>query len=710
MLSSLLFAAATATATATASLGALALSPQTGSNAAAVDEHPGILSFPVTATTKYSVTNGGSSATEKRQTAVDIISQNQGTFYTIDLVLGTPGQKVTVVFDTGSAELWVNPNCAKSYDPTLCSKFGRFTGSQTLVDAHANGEIRYGTGVVELAYVYDYVQLGPAKLSQQIFGVALDSNFTVTGIMGAGPMGATWNSSYPLVVDSLAQQGFISSRAFSLDLRKIGDARGSVTFGGVDTKKFSGTLEKRPIIPGKETPDRTIRYWVYLDGMAVTYSNNTFRSVFRKVNGVPVFLDSGGTLCQLPTSVIKELLRSFPSAKKNGKVYTVDCPAADSDWTVDFYFGKTVVRAPVNDFIWRSGKYCILGAYENDKEAILGDTFLRAAYVVYDQDNQNIHIANNEDCGSNLIPIGKGPDAVPSVTGDTTTSWRSGTVSSTSITRSSNFTALGNYTWTVPTRTPTGTGSSATTTTTTSSLPTVTSTVKTTRTYTITSCAPTVTNCDIGKVVTEVSTFYTTYCPSSTSTSTSTSSTSSTSIQTSRATNITTGTARASVPNSMSTTPVYTLPYRYTCRYGPKPCPSETRPPAPVVTMHSVVTQSTTVKVPGCASCSGTSLISSSSSSSSYSISGFGGASSGVNTTTSATLPSFPPQASATAGKPVSSSRSEPILGSPTTPCGSTCSSTLQAPPTATGAGGRRFDAPGSAALAVVGVAAFAFW
>ena len=38
--------------------------------------------------------------------------------------------------------------------------------------------------------------------------------------------------------------------------------------------------------------------------------------------------------------------------------------------------------------------------------------------VVYDQDNQNLHLAESADCGSNLVAIGRGKDAVPSVTGD----------------------------------------------------------------------------------------------------------------------------------------------------------------------------------------------------------------------------------------------------------------------------------------------------
>ena len=38
--------------------------------------------------------------------------------------------------------------------------------------------------------------------------------------------------------------------------------------------------------------------------------------------------------------------------------------------------------------------------------------------VVYDQDNQNLHLAESADCGSNLVAIGRGKDAVPAVTGD----------------------------------------------------------------------------------------------------------------------------------------------------------------------------------------------------------------------------------------------------------------------------------------------------
>ena len=49
---------------------------------------------------------------------------------------------------------------------------------------------------------------------------------------------------------------------------------------------------------------------------------------------------------------------------------------------------------------------------------VLGDSFLRRAYAVFDQDNRNIHLAQAANCGSEIVTIGSGPDAVPSVTGE----------------------------------------------------------------------------------------------------------------------------------------------------------------------------------------------------------------------------------------------------------------------------------------------------
>ncbi|KHO00322.1 secreted aspartic proteinase [Metarhizium album ARSEF 1941] len=361
----------------------------------------------------------------KRQNEIAINPEKSGFFYSIELQVGTPAQAVRVNFDTGSAELWINPVCSKSTDPGFCEKLGRFNGSQTFVDTNTTNRIGYGTGFAKLDYGYDYVQIGSAKISQQMFGVATDSEFASTGILGASPQLKGWKNDYPLFLDNLAAQGFIKSRAFSLDIRSIESKRGFVVFGGIDTKKFSGPLEKRPIIPAAESPDKLTRYWIYLDGVSVTKGDGSTAVIFDQPNGQPVLLDSGYTVSALPTRHFNKIKEAFPDVSappeddKSG-LYRVPCDVGSRNGSVDFKFGKTKVVVPYNDFIWKQPdkNICVLGVTPDDDLPVLGDTFLRGAYAVFDQDNRNIHLANHEDCGSRLVAIGTGPDAVPSGEGD----------------------------------------------------------------------------------------------------------------------------------------------------------------------------------------------------------------------------------------------------------------------------------------------------
>ncbi|PHH63393.1 hypothetical protein CDD81_5994 [Ophiocordyceps australis] len=543
------------------SLAALPLVAQGFVGSSAQDgiiQRPGLVRFPL------AVSQGGPSKSRlrKRQGQSDLTAQKHGFFYSIQIHMGTPPQPVSVNFDTGSDELWVNPVCSKSTDPAFCQSFGRFNGSQTFVDLKRNGSIQYGTGFAELEYGYDFVQIGSARVSQQIFGVATDSSFAASGILGVGPSLDGWNSSYPLVMDSMTNQGFINSRAFSLDIRSIESQRGSVIFGGLDTKKFSGQLEKRPIIPSTASPDGYTRYWIYMDGLSVSTSNGSSITIMDKVNGQGILLDSGYTVSALPKVLFNKLKDTFPQVTKppqGSDLWRVPCSVGDSKGHVDFKFGKTVINVPFRDFIWKQPDdgTCVLGAIPDDEFPVLGDTFLRAAYVVYDWDNRNIHLANNEDCGSSLVAIGKGPDAVPSIMGECsadTTPTTSGMPLSTSrpvltqtsmSSHGSNITITRKVTRTMTSKvvstatsnsqsiavskaaetsmsrfSPTGSGSFSTQTADpvaldTTAAPVSTSTFTVTHMYTITSCPPYVTNCPVGSVTSKTSVGTTTwYAPS----------------------------------------------------------------------------------------------------------------------------------------------------------------------------------------------------
>ncbi|KAL2148893.1 hypothetical protein VTH82DRAFT_1579 [Thermothelomyces myriococcoides] len=499
-------------------------------------ERDGIIRYPLGSHQRNFVF-GKHSKMAKRQIDTDVFDPRSGTSYTIELTFGTPGQTVPVIFDTGSGELWVNPICSKSTEPDFCAAQPRFTDSSTFEDLNQQGNITYGTGYAYIEMVSDYVAIGSARVTQQIFGIAIDSAHVVTGILGTGPSLNGWDSPYPYFLDSLAEQGHTNSRAFGLDIKGPNNTEGSVVFGGIDTKRYKGSFIKLPIIPAAESPDGNTRFWIYLDGISVNQPDGDVIGVFSKPDGEkgqPVLLDSGYTLSALPRPIMQKLVAAFPSAQydSGSNTYIVDCADVGRGGSLDFTFGWKTINVPYDEFIWRpSSNTCILGAFEDDFP-VLGDTFLRSAYAVYDWDNRNIHLAQSDYCGSNLVAIGKGPDAVPSIVGECgpkPTSTSSTSTSSTTKPPSATSKPGGSKTSSTagPTTSSTSTTSSThkppfptggNSTTTTAGPTKTTLTTTSTTIYTITSCPPTVTSCPAHTVTTEIITKTTVVCPETTAT------------------------------------------------------------------------------------------------------------------------------------------------------------------------------------------------
>lgn len=226
----------------------------------------GFVQLPVQRTAQHS--NGAPKILHRindKFSAVDLGSL--AVVYTINISIA--GQDTTVNLDTGSFELWVDPDCSKAapynpflgnysaspndvlHSPEYCKSIGRYDPalSPTAKDLHKGDQLFYADNTtVELNYYTDNVHIGGLQISGQQFGVANITSSHVLGIMGLGPdIKYGYNSSslrHNLILDSMAAQSLIESRAFSMSLRNSDDAAGSIIFGGLDQKKFQGSLQK----------------------------------------------------------------------------------------------------------------------------------------------------------------------------------------------------------------------------------------------------------------------------------------------------------------------------------------------------------------------------------------------------------------------------------------------------------------------------------
>lgn len=377
--------------------------------------NPGFVSFPI---------KRGSKTLAARDATASLINE-QDTSYLMELTFGSNAQAVKIAIDTGSDELFVNPNCndrdftqSQQQDCTEDGKYVPSTSSTSNVTQETS-QIVYGSGAVNIQYVIDSIGIPGAgkNMTDVQFGVATASQDLNEGILGLG-FGKGVNLNYSNFVDQLAAQGVTNTRAFSVALGTSDTAGGSIIFGGVDTKKFSGSLATSTI--QSPASGDIQRYSTQMNSL-------TFKSgsTSNKYSGsdLSVVLDTGSSLCLLPTSVVSSMANDFNAQEDSSGLLEVDCSLQNQDGSLDFEFDGVTISVPFSQFILSAGSNsCILGvqAVESNSgiTALLGDTFLRSAYVVFDQTNMKISMAQYVECGTNEQAIATGSDGASKFTGE----------------------------------------------------------------------------------------------------------------------------------------------------------------------------------------------------------------------------------------------------------------------------------------------------
>lgn len=194
----------------------------------------------------------------------------------------------------------------------------------------------------------------------------------------------------------------------------LASSTGTVLFGGIDSDKYSGDLIAVPIIKDSSAKNYT-SFQVTLSSVASVYTSNS-SLVTNYTSSLPlaVILDSGTTLTYLPTAIATKLISEFGATYDSSLGYaTVDCSLANG-LSIEYQFGGfggPIITVPVDELIISEGSTmtfgpgggqgsgtsstssCAFGISESDDTFLLGDSFLRSAYAVYDLDAKQVALA-----------------------------------------------------------------------------------------------------------------------------------------------------------------------------------------------------------------------------------------------------------------------------------------------------------------------------
>ncbi|EHA45932.1 hypothetical protein MCOR27_010012 [Pyricularia oryzae] len=398
----------------------------------------------------------------KRSTFVESIANNvTGGGYYLDVKIGTPGQDARMILDTGSSDAWVvstradlcgNARLQRQYGDSCGATYNESKSSTYSLKERNGFQIRYLDGSAARGdYIKDDFTIGKTTIKGLQMGVA-STTVRGTGILGVGfSSHVTAKEKYPNIIDELVAQKIIQTKAYSLWLNDRRSPSGRILFGGIDTAKFIGALKVIPLIPDVTTKNIT-SFTVALSGFDIELSNKTKTKIDLRSDSNPALLDSGTTLTYLPAAMADKVFAMFGAVEdKNvtGLAY-VSCEylQKEKDMVMSFTFarGGGTIKVPGYEMIldvvrnldgFQTPKglpfkdVCLFGIQSTGQFAqqynslegadftLLGDTFLRSAYVVYDLDHNQVGIAqaNLNATESKIVNLTSSDNGLPRLTG-----------------------------------------------------------------------------------------------------------------------------------------------------------------------------------------------------------------------------------------------------------------------------------------------------
>lgn len=338
----------------------------------------------------------------------DVSLTNGFVSYMITLQVGTPSQEVPVYIDTGSADLWFHTpsslECStdRYSNLTNCDAIGlpyfnpKTSRSLKYTGFDFNTSYVSGYQVLDGDAVIDKVTAGDLTVPNQQFGIASLTTYTDYSMMGLGFRELESSlMKYPTFIENLHREGLIDKRLYSVYLNSQFSDGGSIRFGDVDHSKYVGKLVGHRLVTDNQ-------FYIQLD--EITFAGAQI------LGSSPLLIDTGSTLMSIPRDTFLSIIQNLNATfNYDYGLYNVVCK--DHNTTApDLIFKfdeQRIVVGPeeylMNYNIGTNGQteivqdengqdLCFLG-FDASDDIILGDTFIRSVYAVFDIDNKQVSLA-----------------------------------------------------------------------------------------------------------------------------------------------------------------------------------------------------------------------------------------------------------------------------------------------------------------------------